>query len=56
VTGADNRSYRVDTYLYYDTPPTGQQLKVITVVVRDPAQTGTSMARLTSTFDPATGQ
>jgi Tfp pilus assembly protein PilV len=56
VTGADNRSYRVDTYLYYDTPPTGQQLKVITVVVRDPAQTGTSMARLTSTFDAATGQ
>jgi type II secretory pathway pseudopilin PulG len=56
VTGADNRSYRVDTYLYYDTPPTGQQLKVITVVVRDSAQTGRSMARLTSTFDPATGQ
>jgi Tfp pilus assembly protein PilV len=56
VTGPDNQSYRVDTYLYYDTPPNGQQLKVITVVVRDPAQTGTSMARLTSTFDSATGQ
>jgi Tfp pilus assembly protein PilV len=56
VTGPDNRSYRVDTYLYYDTPPSGQPLKVITVVVRDPAQTGTSMARLTSTFDSSTGQ
>ena len=56
VTGADNQSYRVDTYLYYDTPPGGQQLKVITVVVRDAAQTGTSMARLTSTFDSSTGQ
>jgi hypothetical protein len=56
VTGADNRSYRVDTYLYYDQPAGGQQLKVITVVVRDASQTSRSMARLTSTFDTSTGQ
>ena len=56
ATGADNRSYRVDTYLYYDQPATGQQLKVVTVVVRDPAVTSKSLARLTSTFDAATGQ
>ena len=37
ITGADNRSYRVDTYLYYDTPAGGQQLRSITVVVRDPS-------------------
>jgi type II secretory pathway pseudopilin PulG len=56
VTGADNRSYRVDTYLYYDQPASGQQLKVITVVVRDPAQTGMALARVTSRFDTVTGQ
>jgi Tfp pilus assembly protein PilE len=55
VAGADGRSYRVDTYLYYDQPAGGQQLKVITVVVRDPAQTSKSLARLTSTFDSSTG-
>jgi type II secretory pathway pseudopilin PulG len=56
VTGADNRQYRVDTYLYYDTPTGGQQLKVITVVVRDAAQTGHALARISSTFDSSTGQ
>jgi type II secretory pathway pseudopilin PulG len=56
VTGPDNRSYRIDTYLYYDQPTGGQQLKVITVVVRAASQTSRSLARLTSTFDSATGQ
>jgi type II secretory pathway pseudopilin PulG len=56
VSGADGRSYRVDTYLYYDTPASAQQLKVITVVVRDPNQAARSLARLTSTFDSTTGQ
>ena len=55
VTGADNRSYRIDTYLYYDQPTGGQQLKVVTVVVRNAALTGRSLARLTSTFDATTG-
>jgi type II secretory pathway pseudopilin PulG len=56
VTGPDNRSYRLDTYLYYDQPTSGQQLKVITVVVRDAAQTNRALARVTSTFDTSTGQ
>jgi type II secretory pathway pseudopilin PulG len=56
VTGPDNRTYRIDTYLYYDSPTGGNQLKVITVVVRDSAQTSRSLARLTSTFDSSTGQ
>jgi Tfp pilus assembly protein PilV len=56
ATAADGRSYRVDTYLYFDTPANGQQLKTVTVVVRDPSQTNRSLARLTSTFDSTTGQ
>lgn len=55
VTGADHRSYRIDTYLYYDTPDYGNQLKTITVVVRDAAVTSKTYARVTSTFDPSTG-
>jgi Tfp pilus assembly protein PilV len=55
VTGADGKSYRVDTYLYYDQPSGAQQLKVITVVVRDPAVLSRSLARLSSTFDSSTG-
>jgi Tfp pilus assembly protein PilV len=55
VTGADHRAYRVDTYLYYDTPDYGGQLKTITVVVRDAYVTSKTYARDTSTFDPSTG-
>ena len=55
VTGADHRPYRVDTYLYYDTPDYGNQLKTITVVVRDGTVTSKTYARVTSTFDPSTG-
>jgi type II secretory pathway pseudopilin PulG len=54
TTGADHQSYEVDTYLYYDTPTNGGQLKTVTVVVRD-ARTLQSYARSTSTFDPSTG-
>jgi type II secretory pathway pseudopilin PulG len=56
ITGADGRSYRLDTYLYYDQPTGGNQLKVITVVIRDAAQTNRSLARLSSSFDSSTGQ
>jgi type II secretory pathway pseudopilin PulG len=54
TTGADNRSYRVDTYLYYDTPSGGSQLKTITVVVRPAADTSRAYARVSSTFDTST--
>ncbi len=55
TTGPDGRSYRVDTYMYYDQPSGGEQIKTITVVVRDPNNTGGSLARETSTFDQSTG-
>src|SRR3954451_4117376 len=55
TTGADHRSYRVDTYLYFDTPSFGNQLRTIVVVVRDTANLNKSMARISSTFDPRTG-
>jgi Tfp pilus assembly protein PilV len=55
VTGADHRSYRVDTYLYFDTPSFGNQLKTITIVVRNPDDLTRTFARVSSTFDPSTG-
>jgi len=55
VTGPDGRSYRVDTYLYYDTPSGGGQLKVVTVAVRLSTDLAHSLARQTSTFDPSIG-
>jgi Tfp pilus assembly protein PilV len=51
TTGADHRSYRVDTYLYYDTPSNGNQLKTITVVVRTTSDLTRVYARISSTFD-----
>jgi type II secretory pathway pseudopilin PulG len=56
TNGADGRSYRVDTYLYYDTPTGGGQLKTIAVVVRDAGNLSKSLARVSSTFDRSTGQ
>jgi len=56
ANGPDGRSYRVDTYLYYDQPSTyGGQIKVVTVVVRAGDDLGHSLARETSTFDVTTG-
>lgn len=55
VTGPDRRSYRVDTYLYYDTPTGGSQVKTVTVVVRDSADATRSYARISSVFDVSTG-
>ncbi len=55
TTGADHRSYRVDTYLYFDTPSFGNQLRTVTVVVRNPDDLTRTFARATSTFDPSTG-
>jgi type II secretory pathway pseudopilin PulG len=54
TTGADHRSYRVDTYLYYDAPGGGGQLKSITVVVRPTTNTAPVYARVSSTFDSST--
>ena len=54
TTGPDHRSYRVDTYLYYDAPGGGSQLKTITVVVRPATGFTRPWARITSTFDSST--
>ena len=55
TTGADHRSYRVDTYLYFDTPTSGNQLRAITVVIRNPDDLTRVFARVSSTFDSSTG-
>ena len=54
TTGPDHRSYRVDTYLYFDQPGGGSQLKSMTVVVRPAANLSRSFARVSSTFDSST--
>jgi len=56
TTGPDGRSYRVDTYLYYDQPSSfGGQVKVVSVVVRSATDLSRFLARQTSTFDVTTG-
>jgi len=55
ITGADHRSYRVDTYLYFDTPTSSNQLRAITVVIRNPDDLTRTFARVSSTFDSSTG-
>ena len=68
VTGADAKSYRVDTYVTWQTvtgsdpdgagpkpAPTGRNVKLVTLVVRDPA-TARVYARVASSFDSATGE
>lgn len=54
VSGADGRTYRVDTYIRYDTPTGGRQLKQVTVVVRS-SDGATEYVREQSTFDKCTG-
>ena len=59
TTGADGRSYRVDTYITWkqisSASTTGRLLKLVTVVVRDNAAPYRRWARLTSAFDESTG-
>jgi type II secretory pathway pseudopilin PulG len=56
VTGPDNRSYRVDTYIVFETPTGGRELKVVTVVVRDGGNlTSRGLVRTSSKFDRISG-
>ena len=60
VTGADGRSYRVDTYITWTTPQassgtTGENVKLVTMVVRDGVTTSKVYARVSSSFDETTG-
>jgi Tfp pilus assembly protein PilV len=56
VTGPDHGSYRIDTYIVYSTPPSGRQVKLVTIAVRAATNlTGHALARETSAFDQSTG-
>lgn len=49
VTGPDNRTYRIDSYIVSTTPPGGDPIKKVTVVVRKPGNPAT-LARVVSTY------
>jgi len=60
VTGADGRSYRVDTYMTWKLITNsggvaGRNAKLVTIVVRSSASPTTVYARVSSSFDEATG-
>jgi Tfp pilus assembly protein PilV len=55
ATGADGKSYRVDTYIVTATPTGGRPVKKVTVVVRDYNNLTVTFARQISTFDQSTG-
>ncbi len=56
LTGADGKSYRVDTYLTWQTVGAGRAVKLVTVVVRDGTDTSKVWARAASAFDRSTGE
>jgi type II secretory pathway pseudopilin PulG len=56
TTGADRKSYRIDSYITTTTPANGRAEKLVTVVVRDGrALSARPLARIASTFDQSTG-
>ena len=55
VTGADNRSYRLDTYIVQTAPTGGRAVKRVTIVVRDGGNLSKVYVRQASTFDQSTG-
>jgi Tfp pilus assembly protein PilV len=55
ATGADNKSYRVDTYIVQATPTGGRPVKQVTIVVRDSGNLSRVYVRQASSFDQSTG-
>ena len=60
ITGPDNRVYRIDSYVTQldpgsGAPAGGRTVKQVTVVVRKGDASATELARMSSTFDQATG-
>jgi prepilin-type N-terminal cleavage/methylation domain-containing protein len=55
MTGADGRSYRVDTYVTWQTVTSGRDVKLVTIVVRDASDVNKTWARTASSFDQSTG-
>jgi type II secretory pathway pseudopilin PulG len=55
ATGADNKLYRINTYIVEVTPTNGRPLKRLTIVVRDEANQSKVYVRQASSFDQSTG-
>jgi Tfp pilus assembly protein PilV len=55
VTGADNKSYRLDVYMVSTAPTGGRNLKQVTLVVRDASNLSKVYLRQASSFDQSTG-
>jgi Tfp pilus assembly protein PilV len=55
VTGADNKSYRLDVYIVQTTPTGGRPVKQVTLVIRDATNTSRIYVRQASRFDQSTG-
>jgi Tfp pilus assembly protein PilV len=54
VSGPDQRSYRVDTYISWQTPSNGRAVKLVTIVVRRTGEPA-GLTRVASTFDESSG-
>src|SRR6266516_535439 len=54
ATGADGKTYRVDTYIVSTTPTGGRPVKRVTVVVRDPNNLSMAFACQVSTVEQST--
>lgn len=54
ATGADGKSYRIDTFITEDTVSSGRPVRRVMVVVRNPTTLAT-LARQSSNFDASTG-
>jgi Tfp pilus assembly protein PilV len=55
VPGADNKRYRLNTYITQTAPAGGRPVKQVTIVVRDEANQSRVYVRQASTFDVSTG-
>ena len=55
VPGADGKTYRVDTYIVWQTVTNGRNVKLVSIVVRDASETTKVWARVVSSFDQSTG-
>ena len=55
VTGPDNRTYRIDTYVVRSSLSNTREFKTVRVIVRDGSDLSRALVREDSTFDLATG-
>ena len=55
LTGADGESYRLDTYISWQDVAGGEDVKLVTIVVRDADDVNKTWARTASSFHESTG-